>query len=440
MMSTVPALTVGGLLDARPEAIGLAIDLLAGARGLDRRITNPYIQKTGLALAGYHEYLQPGRVLIYGESEVRYLEQLGPERRREALAQCFATEVPCVLITGGLEVPADVAAEAERAGVPLLATTIGTATAIGKLTALLEDRLAVREVIHGVLLDILGLGVLIVGESGIGKSECALDLVVRGHRLVADDTVEIRRRAASIVIGSCPELTRHHMEVRGLGLINIRDLFGVASTRTSKRVELVVQLDRWDPLKDYERLGLDDAFFELLGLKIPLIRMPVAPGAQPGDSGRSGRAQPAAAHARHQRGARARGQARRAPPRADRVDRATSRRRRGSRARGRAVSRRKSARKRRRAGFIVISGLSGGGKSHAIRALEDLGYYCVDNLPSALIPVLADLTRHEDADNPKVAVVVDVRERRFMKEFPRVWRKLKATRGPRSAADLSRSE
>jgi HPr kinase/phosphorylase len=117
-----------------------------------------------------------------------------------------------------------------------------------------------------------------VGDSGIGKSECALDLVVRGHRLVADDVVEVRRRAASIVIGSCPDLTRHHMEVRGLGVINLRDLFGVASTRTSKRVELVVQLERWEPHREYERLGLDDAFFDLLALRIPLIRMPVAPG------------------------------------------------------------------------------------------------------------------------------------------------------------------
>jgi HPr kinase/phosphorylase len=276
-MST-PAVTVGGLLESRPESIGLAIDLLAGARGLQRRITNPYIQKTGLALAGFHEYLQPGRVLIYGESEVRYLEGLAPDARREALARSFATEVPCVLITGGLDAPPDLVLEAENAGVPLLSTLVGTATAIGKLTALLEDRLAVREVIHGVLLDILGLGVMMVGESGIGKSECALDLVVRGHRLVADDTVEVRRRAASIIVGSCPELTRHHMEVRGLGLINLRDLFGVASTRSSKRIELVVQLERWDPQREYDRLGIDDAFFDLLGLRVPLIRMPVAPG------------------------------------------------------------------------------------------------------------------------------------------------------------------
>jgi HPr kinase/phosphorylase len=277
-MSTVPAVTVGGLLRARPEAFGLAMELLAGAEGLDRPITSPYIQKTGLALAGFHHYLQPGRVLIYGESEVRYLETLAPQARRDALARSFAMDIPCVLCTGDVLVPPDVVAEAERARVPLLATPVTTATAIGKLTALLGDRLAEREIIHGVLLDVLGLGVLIVGESGIGKSECALDLVVRGHRLVADDVVEVRRRAESIVIGTCPELTRHHMEVRGLGLINIKDLFGVAATRSSKRVELVVQLERWSPTRQYDRLGLDEATHDILGLRVPLIQMPVAPG------------------------------------------------------------------------------------------------------------------------------------------------------------------
>ncbi len=274
-----PAVTVRGLLDARPESVGLSIELVAGANGLHRKITSPYIQKTGLALAGFHDYLQPGRILLFGESEVRFLASLDARGRSEALARCFEGDhLPCLLVTGGAEVHREVALEGERANVPVLRTSVPTAAAIGKLTAVLEDRLEHREIIHGVLLDILGLGVLIVGESGIGKSECALDLVVRGHRLVADDTVEIRRRSESIVIGACPELTRHHMEVRGLGLINIRDLFGVASTRTSKRIELVVQLDRWDPGLEYDRLGLDEAVFDLLGLKVPLIRMPVGPG------------------------------------------------------------------------------------------------------------------------------------------------------------------
>ena len=277
-MSITPAITVRGLLEARPESVGLTIELLAGANGLERHITSPYIQKTGLALAGFHEYLQAGRILLFGDSEVRFLESMEPDARRHALAKCFSELLPCLLVTGGAELPDEVAEEGERAAVPVLRTSVSTATAIGKLTAILEDRLAAREIIHGVLLDILGLGVLIVGESGIGKSECALDLVVRGHRLVAADTVEGRRRAESIVLGACPELTRHHMEVRGLGLINIRDLFGVASTRTSKRVELVVQLDRWDPDREYDRLGLDDDSYDLIGLKVPVIRMPVAPG------------------------------------------------------------------------------------------------------------------------------------------------------------------
>jgi HPr kinase/phosphorylase len=190
----------------------------------------------------------------------------------------FTHDVPCVLITGGWEPPADLRVGSERAQVPLMRTAVATPLAIAKLTAVLEDALAVREVIHGVLMDILGLGVLIVGDSGIGKSECALDLVVRGHRLVADDTVEIHRRGEKDVIGTCPELTRHHMEVRGLGVINIRDLFGVASTRVNKRLELVVQLERWDQNREYDRVGLDDSYYDLISVRLPLVRMPVAPG------------------------------------------------------------------------------------------------------------------------------------------------------------------
>jgi len=273
-----PHFSVRGLLAAHPEHIDLSLELIAGAAGLDRPITSPSIQKTGLALAGFHSYLQPGRVLIYGESELQYLESLPVDRRRVALAQCFAAEIPCVLVGGGGSVPDGLIDEANAAGLPLLFTPAGTAVAISRISALLGDRLAEREMVHGVLLEILGLGVLMLGESGIGKSECALDLVGRGHRLVADDTVEIRRREDMTLLGSCPPLTRNHMEVRGLGLINIRDLFGVAATRVSKRIELTVQLERWDPTHEYDRLGLDEITHDILGVRIPLIRMPVAPG------------------------------------------------------------------------------------------------------------------------------------------------------------------
>jgi len=270
--------TVGALLGSRPEAFGLPLELLAGAEGLDRPITSPHIQKTGLALAGFHDYLKPGRVLIFGESEIRYLERLDDTARVTAMRLALTHDFPCVMITGGFPPPALLVIEAERARLPVLQTPVPTPTAIAKLTSILEDSLAERTLMHAVLMDILGLGVLIVGESGIGKSECALDLIVRSHRLVADDTVEVRRRQETILIGTCPELTRHHMELRGLGLINVKDLSGIASTRSSKRIELVVQLERWDPAREYERLGLDDDFYEILGLRVPLIRMPVAPG------------------------------------------------------------------------------------------------------------------------------------------------------------------
>jgi HPr kinase/phosphorylase len=278
MATAIPGVTIDALLRAHPDTLGLPLELVSGAAGLDRRITSPHIQKTGLALAGFDAYLSAGRILILGESEIRYLESLVSSSRVDALRRTFAHGIPAVMITGGFAVPPELRLESERAGVPLLTTPVPTPIAIAKVSALLEDSLAERTIIHAVLMDILGLGVLIVGESGIGKSECALDLVVRGHRLVADDTVEIRRRAESVLIGTCPDLTRHHMEVRGLGLINIQDLFGVASTRSSKRVELVVQLERWEPGREYERLGLDDVHYEILGIPVPLLRMPVAPG------------------------------------------------------------------------------------------------------------------------------------------------------------------
>ena len=279
--STRPAgVTVAMVLEelaASPSA-GLQIELLAGATGLDRRITNPYPQKTGLALSGFDAAMRGGRVLVFGKSEIRYLETLTLEAREASLRRLYAHDLPAVLITQGYGPPVELTGIANRTSVPLLITRSGTPDAMTRLGAVLDNFLAPRTMVHGVLMDILGLGVLVIGESGIGKSECALDLVVRGHRLVADDAVELRCRAESFVLGSCPELTRHHMEIRGLGLINVQDLFGVASTRTSKRVELVVQLERWEEGREYDRLGVDDTRYDVLGVPVPMIRMPVAPG------------------------------------------------------------------------------------------------------------------------------------------------------------------
>jgi len=273
-----PSVPVAALLGARGAGAELEFDLLAGAAGLERGITLPYIQKTGLALAGFDEYLRPGRVLVFGESEVRFLEQMEPAARRTVLVRLLWRDFPCIVLTLGLDAPPDLLVEAERAGVPVLRTMANTPTTIARLTTFLEDRMAAREILHGVLLDILGLGVLITGESGIGKSECALDLVGRGHRLVADDTVEVKVRGESVLIGTCPEMTRHYVEIRGLGLVNVTELFGVSATRSSKRIELIVQLERWETGREYDRLGITLDTQVVMGVSIPMVKMPVAPG------------------------------------------------------------------------------------------------------------------------------------------------------------------
>jgi HPr kinase/phosphorylase len=275
---TTTGVPVATLLHDLAETRGIELELLAGAGGVDRRISNPHPQKTGLALTGFDKYLREGRVLVFGESEVRFLESLTSAERIDVISRVYAHAIPCLVITAGFQPPPELAAEADRANLPLMKTRAATPLVMARVSAALDVYLAPRSVLHGVLMDILGLGVLIVGESGIGKSECALDLVVRGHRLVADDAVELRVRADAYLMGNCPELTRHHMEIRGIGLINVQDLFGVASTRRSKRVELVVQLERWDPTREYERLGLDEAHYEALGIRVPMVRMPVAPG------------------------------------------------------------------------------------------------------------------------------------------------------------------
>ena len=275
---THPGVTVSTVLRDLAQTRGVGLELLAGAGGVDRLITNPHPQKTGLALSGFDQYLREGRVLVLGESEVRFLESLPPESRTAIARRVFSHDIPCLVITAGFDPPPELSVEADRANLPLMRARAATPLVMARLSAALDAYLAATTIVHGVLMDILGLGVLIIGESGIGKSECALDLVVRGHRLVADDAVELRARAEVFLIGTCPDLTRHHMEIRGLGLINVQDLFGVASTRRSKRVELVVQLERWDPAREYDRLGLDETHYETIGVRVPMIRMPVAPG------------------------------------------------------------------------------------------------------------------------------------------------------------------
>lgn len=257
----------------------LEIELLAGEGGLDKGVTHSRIQKPGLAMAGYVAFIHPGRVQVFGESEIRYLQELGAERRRAILEPICACPLSCVAITKGLEPPAELVELCEAESIPLLRSPLLSSRFIDRLNHFLDAHFAPRAILHGVLVDVLGVGVLIMGPSGLGKSECALDLVLRGHRLVSDDVVEVRCRQGEVIVGRGPELTRYHMEVRGLGIINIAHLFGVASTRERKRVELVVRLTPWDARRDEcDRLGLDHEFEEILGVRIPLVRLPVATG------------------------------------------------------------------------------------------------------------------------------------------------------------------
>ena len=256
---------------------GLKLDISAGRRGLDHRIHAARVQRPGLALTGYTDYIRYGRVQIIGSSETGYLGKLGPRRREGILEKLCRCRITCFVVTKGIVPPTELLEAAEARGIPVLTTPLESTAFIKLLSAFLEERLATRLHLHAVLLDVFGLGVLIQGESGIGKSECALDLIDRGHRLVADDVVEVRRMG-DILVGASPDLTRYHMELRGLGILNIKDLYGVSSIRLSKRVELVVQLERWEAGKEYDRLGLRDETFLVLGVELPLARMPVAPG------------------------------------------------------------------------------------------------------------------------------------------------------------------
>ena len=270
-----PGVAVAELLDA--AAAPLKLDLAAGRAGLEHRVHLARVQRPGLALTGYVDYIRYGRVQIVGSSEVGYLRKLPTRRRSAILDKLCRCRITCFVVTKGLVPPTELLKAAEGRGIPVLTTPLESTAFIKLLSAFLEERLATRLHLHSVLLDVFGLGVLILGESGIGKSECALDLVDRGHRLVADDVVEIKRMG-DVLVGVSPDLTRFHMELRGLGVLNIKDLYGVSAMRLSKRVELVIQLERWEAGKEYDRLGLRDETFLILGVEVPLVRMPVAPG------------------------------------------------------------------------------------------------------------------------------------------------------------------
>lgn len=260
------------------ELADLKLAVLTGEHHLDNAVTHPRVQKPGLAFAGYYEYIKPGRVQIVGESELEYLKTVEAGERRDRLRTIAALPIPVVVITKGLAPGEEFLGEFRARQVPVLSSNALSSVVIKQLSWFLEDHLVPSTRLHGVLLDIYGLGVLLIGSSGVGKSEAALDLITRGHSLVSDDRVTIKRYPSGELVGFSEETLKHHMELRGLGIINVKDLFGLAAIRARKPIDLVVELEPWREGQAYDRLGLDETVFSILDTPCPYIRMPVALG------------------------------------------------------------------------------------------------------------------------------------------------------------------
>ena len=268
--------TVSDLLGE--ELSDLHLRVLAGGGRLDNPILNPRVQKPGLAFAGYYAYIKTGRVQIVGESETAYLQTLSAGKREERFDQITRLPVPVFIITKGLDPLPGLLARCEEREIPLLSSPELSSVVIKRVSWFLEDHLVPSAHIHGVLLDVYGLGVLLIGKSGVGKSESALDLITRGHSLVADDRVSVKRYPSGDVVGYSEKPLHHHMELRGLGIVNIKDLFGLAAVRERKTVDLVIELEPWSQDQVYDRLGLEETVYHVLGTPLPYIKMPVAMG------------------------------------------------------------------------------------------------------------------------------------------------------------------
>jgi HPr kinase/phosphorylase len=255
----------------------LGVTLMAGRKGLKKRINHPQVQKMGLALTGFTQFVNPERLQVIGNTEIAYLQTLPAARQEEVIRQICSLELSCLVVTRNMEIPQLLLQEADQKGIPLFRTLLSSTDFIEKVTQFLEEKLASTSSIHGVLIDVFGVGVLILGKSGIRKSECALDLILRGHRLVADDMVYIQKRAPNTLIGSGFEVIQHHMEIRGLGIINIRSLFGVEAIRERKKIELALELMEWDTSREYDRLGFEEEKYTILGVDLPMLKIPVTP-------------------------------------------------------------------------------------------------------------------------------------------------------------------
>ncbi|RKD21817.1 HPr kinase/phosphorylase [Ammoniphilus oxalaticus] len=256
----------------------LEFDVVSGNQGITREIKTSNIHRPALELAGHINLSKLDRVQLLGDSEVSFVKGLDPALRLERFQQLCAEHTPCVCISRELEIPTELIQASNEFGVPVLYSNLSTTKLFSKVATFLEGRLAPVTTIHGVLVDVYGIGVLLMGGSGIGKSETALELVKRGHRLIADDAVEIRQTQENQLIGNAPELIQHLLEIRGLGIINVMTLFGAGAVRNFKRISLVIKMELWDQERHYERLGIDEETMKIMDTELPQITIPVRPG------------------------------------------------------------------------------------------------------------------------------------------------------------------
>ena len=268
-------LTVGRLVDRLRDV--LALEPLS-ANGLDREIVNANVSSPGLVLAGYVERFPARRLQVFGETEISYLLSKSERERRQILGTFFEFPIPAVFVTKGQQPPAEMIELAARAGIPIVGSRLKTNEFYSRIKPWLEEEFAPTTTLHASLSDVFGVGLLFIGRSGIGKSECVLDLVERGHRLVADDIVMVTRRGTEILLGRGHELQRHYMEIRGIGLIDIPAIFGIRAVRQQKRIEVVVELVDWDPELVVDRTGLDREGTTILDVTLPKITVPLNPG------------------------------------------------------------------------------------------------------------------------------------------------------------------
>ena len=276
MTLTPRGIQVQEILDAKREALGL--EVLTDGVPLDRHASDPDVTSPGLALAGHTVRIPAGRMWVFGETEMTYMAALSEDDARARLAALFEFDVPAVFVTKAQDVPRHFLEVASASGVPVLRSERSTKEFYERLKPFLASAMAPTTTLHGSLADVYGVGLLFVGDSGVGKSECVLDLVERGHRLVADDLVMVAKRGTDVLIGQGHELQRHHMEIRGVGIIDVSTLFGVRATRQQKRIEVMVHLELWDQHREYTRTGIEEEYEVVLDVQIPKVTIPLNPG------------------------------------------------------------------------------------------------------------------------------------------------------------------